>query len=147
MPNMRRYLKVDHILPDIKTRRKVGAIRELVALLGRGPEVPDPRLFLSVLIQEEARVSSVVEYGVALTHCRNDAVEEPVICLGVCREGIVFDGVDEVVRILVVIGWPTRHEQIYLRMVAELARLLREQSVRDRMLKAETAEEILNLLC
>ena len=146
MANLFRYLKPDLILPDMRSHKKAEAIRELVALLDGGTELREPKQFLSSLIRQENELGTVTENGVALAHCRDDAVRNPAICIGISPEGIRLQDSDEPVGILVVVAWPLKHERLYLSTVAELARLLREESVRDRLLKARTPEEALAVL-
>ena len=146
MANLFRYLKPDRILPDMRSHKKAEAIRELVALLDGGTELRRPKQFLSSLIRQENELGTVVEHGVALAHRRDDAVLSPAICVGIFREGIHLQDLDESVRILVVVAWPLKHEDLYLSTVAELAHLLREESVRDRLLEARTPEEALVVL-
>ena len=146
MPNLHRYLRPHRILLNMTSQNKVEAIRELVALLDGGTELRRPKQFLSSLIRQENELGTVAEHGVALAHCRDDSVLSPAICVGILREGIDLQGADGPARILVVVAWPLKHESLYLTTVAELARLLREESVRDRLLKARTPEEALAVL-
>ncbi|MCZ6635588.1 MAG: PTS sugar transporter subunit IIA [bacterium] len=141
---LRRYLRSDRILIDLKARKKEAAIRELTSLLE--PEVPDLRRFLSSLLQKEARFGSAVEKGVAIPHYRDDWVSEPVVCLGISREGIAFGNAPEPVHILVLIAWPLRHHQVYLKTVGELAWLFHNTSVRRLLMLAESSEEALEIL-
>ena len=145
MRNLNRLLRPDRILPDIASGKKVGAIRELAGLLKGSEEVQDFRSFLSFLIQEEARSGSAVENEVAIVHCRHDAVKEPAICIGMSRQGITF-AAEEAVRILVLIAWPNKHEDVYLKVLGELASLLHQESVRTLLLTGSTPEEALGFI-
>ena len=146
MPNLLRYLKLGRVLLGMRSHKREEAIRELVALLDGGTELRRPKQFLSSLIRQENELGTVAEHGVALAHCRDDAVLGPAICIGTLQEGIDLQDADESVRILVVVAWPLKHQGLYLSAVAELARLLREESVRDRLLEARTPEEALAVL-
>ncbi|MDA0748970.1 MAG: PTS sugar transporter subunit IIA [bacterium] len=147
---VQRYLRADRILLDMKATKKADAIREVAFLLEVSEEVPDFRRFLSMLFQKESRYGSGVGDGVAIPHYRDDRVQEPVICLGVSREGLEWGktgwGEKEQVQILVLIGWPYRNDDAYLNTVAEMARLLRLKAVRDKILDATTPEEVLKAL-
>ena len=79
----------------------------------------------------------------ALAHCRDDAVVSPAICIGILPEGLRLKDIADPVRILVVVAWPTKHRDLYLKTVAELARRLHEASVRERLLKARTPQQAL----
>ncbi len=143
--NLNKLLRPDRILPDITSDKKVGAIRELAGLLEGSEDMRDFRSFLSFLIQEEVRLGSVVENEVAIVHCRHEGVIEPAICIGMSSHGIPF-AAEEAVRILVLIAWPSKHEDVYLKVLGELARLLQQESVRTRLLTGSTAEDALDSL-
>ena len=143
--NLLRYLKQDRILVRMGARKKVEAIRELAGLLEDAPEISAFRQFLSVMIQKELRFGSGVGDGVAIPHYRDETIEEPVIGLGVSRNGIEW-GEGERVSIVVLIGWPNKHDQAYLKTVAEIARLLHEAPVRQALLNADSEIEVLEIL-
>ncbi len=144
MANLSRYLKEDRILVGMKAQKKGGAIRELASRMEDGPEISDVRRFLSGLFQQESQISTGVGKGVAIPHHRDDSVREPVIVLGFSQQGIDWGG-GELVHILVLIGWPAKHGQAYLKTVAEIARLLHMKSVREQLLKAQTPGKVLEI--
>ena len=144
MANLSRYLKEDRILVGMRAKKKGGAIRELVSRMADGPEISDVRRFLSGLFQRESQIRTGVGKGVAIPHYRDDSVREPVIVLGVSQEGIDWGG-GASVHILVLIGWPEKHGQAYLKTVAEIARLLHMESVREKLLKAQTPGRVLEI--
>lgn len=129
----------------MKARKKADAIREIGSLFEDGPEVSDLRSFLSKLFQKEASFTSNVEHGVALPHYRHQSVRIPVVGLGISKDGIDW-GEGDPAHIVVLVGWPDRHDQTYLQMVAEIAGLLRRESVRDGLLTATSSEEALAVL-
>jgi mannitol/fructose-specific phosphotransferase system IIA component (Ntr-type) len=140
-----RYLRHDRILLRMKSTRKVEAIRELAEQLSGAVEIPDLRRFVSAILQKESRFGSGVGRGVALPHYRDDSVQEPVVCIGLSEPGIAWDD-GETVHILVLIGWPLKHDQAYLKTVADLARVLHLQPVREQILAAGDGAEVLEIL-
>ena len=145
MSKIVRELKAEHILPGMAAQKKAGAIRELASVLEGSPEIPDFRRFLSALFQKEARFQSAVDKGVALPHYRDESVQGPAVALGISSGGIDW-GNDEVVRILVIIGWPDRNDEAYLKLVADIARWLHQDVVRAALQEAESVEEVMGIL-
>jgi len=141
-----RYLTEDRILLNMTARNKAEGLRELAALVENSAEIPDFRKFLSAVFQKESRFGSEVGEGVALPHYRDEKVKEPVICLGVSEKGIEWGetewGEKEQVNILILVAWPYTHADNYLKTVAEIARLLRMATVREKILGAETASDV-----
>jgi PTS system fructose-specific IIC component len=142
-----RYLREDRVLLRMTARKKAEGLRELAALVEDSVEIPNFRQFLSAVFQKESRFGSGVGEGVALPHYRDEKVEEPVICLGVSKNGIDWGeaewGEKEQVHILVLVAWPYTHEDNYLKTVAEIARLLRMAPVREKIRKAGAPSEVL----
>ena len=145
MAYLEKYLKEERIVTGMKARRKVEAIREVASTLEDAPEIPSFREFLSAIIQKESRFGTGVGHGVAIPHYRDDSVRGPAVGLGISREGIDWGEADSV-HILVLIGWPHRRDQAYLKMVSEVANLLRGDSVRRQLLEADTPGEVLEVL-
>ena len=145
MANLRRYLRKDRIQVRLRSKKKADAIRELGCLLESGPEITDYRRFLSKLFQQEAQMSSGVAEGIALPHYRNGTVVEPVIALGTSTPGIDW-GEEEPVHLVVLIGWPEKHAETYQKTVAEIARRLRSEDVRARLLEADGPDQVIEAL-
>lgn len=141
MPNLKQYLTPDRVILPLKSKRKVDAIRELASLYADSPSIPDFRRFLSSLLQKEQRFGSGVDKGVALPHYRDESIVEPVVALGVSRDGIDW-GEGHRVHILVLIGWPDKHQDAYLKTVADLASALRQKDVRSAILEATEARAV-----
>ena len=145
MANLARYIQADRVLLGMKPVRKKEAIRSLTQLLENAPEIPDFRRFVSAMFQKESRFGSGVGEGVAIPHYRDDSVAQPVVVVGVCPEGIDW-GDGQRVHLLVLIGWPPKHDQEYLKTVAEVARLLKQESTREALLLSGTPEEVIEIL-
>ena len=145
MANLARYVRPDRVLVGMKAIQKTDAIRMLTDLLQEAPEIPDFRRFVSAMFQKESRFGSGVGEGVAIPHYRDDSVAEPVVAVGVCPDGISW-GDDQTVHLLVLIGWPPKHDQEFLKTVAGVARMLIQESVREALLAAETSEAVTEIL-
>jgi mannitol/fructose-specific phosphotransferase system IIA component (Ntr-type) len=143
--NLSLYLRADRVVVPLDACRKAEAIREVASTFEGCGEVPDFRRFLSALFRKESRFGSAVEKGVTIPHYRDESVAEPVIGIGVSREGVAWDR-GERAHILVLIGWPDKHAQMYLNTVAELARVLHREKARSRLLEAEGAAEAVEVV-
>ena len=142
MSLLSQYLKPDCVKLPLSSTRKVDAIRELAGLFSDSAHVTDFRRFLSALLQKENRFGSGVEKGVALPHYRDESILSPVVGLGISTEGIDWgDGAG--VNILVLVAWPDKHQDAYLKTVAELASALRHDKIRSSILNSEDPSEVI----
>ncbi len=140
-------VRPESILPNLKSREKREAIREVVMTLEGDPRVRDLDSLLEEIYAREEMESTGLGNLAALPHARTDAVSDVVLAVGRSREPIAYGGPDgDSVRILFVMGTPKRMVQEYLRAVAALARLLKQEAFRTAILEAETREEILSAL-
>ena len=138
-------LTPERVVLPISSTRKVDAIREIACLFQSSCSVTDFRRFLSALLQQEQRFGSGVEKGVALSHYRDETIVDPVIGLGISKQGIDW-GDGSVVNILVLIGWPDKHQKVYLQTIAQLASALHQSSIRSKVLEATDTDTIVKAI-
>ena len=137
------------VILRLRSRKPVNAIREIVDLLasenGRR-KIANPQAFLKQVLAREQTHPSVVESGVAFPHTRTDLVDEIVIGVGRSRAGIPFGENQQRAHLIFVIGVPERLVSDYLICVGTLARLVKNEAIRSRLLSAETSHEFIDAL-
>ena len=135
-----------HVALRLRSRKLPNALREIVQLLAQNRKINDAENFLQQVLAREREHPSVVENGVAFPHARTDLVDEIVIGIGRSRAGIAI-GVDQRrARLIFVISVPERLVNDYLVCVGTLARLVRDDTTRSRLLHAETPREFIDAL-
>jgi mannitol/fructose-specific phosphotransferase system IIA component (Ntr-type) len=134
------------VILRFRSRKLPNALREIVQLLAQNRKINDAEKFLQQVLAREREHPSVVENGVAFPHARTDLVDEIVIGIGRSRAGIAI-GVDQQrARLIFVIGVPERLVNDYLVCVGTLARLVRDDATRSRLLHAQTPQEFIEAL-
>ena len=130
----------------LRSRKVPNALREIVQLLAQNRKINDAEKFLEQVLAREQAHPSVVENGVAFPHARTDLVDEIVIGIGRSRAGIPIGPDQKRARLIFVIGVPERLVNDYLICVCTLARLVRDEATRSRLLHAETPREFIGPL-
>ena len=131
---------------DLSAADGEDAIRAVTALLaGDSAVVNADRLALEILEREKLSPTAI-GYGVAFPHARTSQVREIVMAIGRSKGGIVFQGAEERVHFLFVIGAPPDRAAQYLALVARLARLLKSDEVRAQLMAAPDTTAFLNVL-
>ncbi|UCG00222.1 MAG: PTS sugar transporter subunit IIA [Spirochaetaceae bacterium] len=132
---------------ELEARKKNEALQELIELLHRAGKIQDPEAALAGLIAREKLTSTGIGSGIAIPHLLAEQAEETVMAFGRKREGLRFDSVDNqpVTLIFLIVG-PKHQEYAHLRLLSRLSRLLHDESFRQALLEAETAEEILRIV-
>ena len=107
-------------------------------------EIENPKQFLADLIRREQQSSTGIGKGVAVPHAHEDSIGRQILAIGISREGIDFDAIDNApVHIVALLGTPKKHQKQHMSLLAELSRLLQQQQVRDDLVEAADASEVL----
>jgi PTS system nitrogen regulatory IIA component len=139
-------LTPDRVVVPVSARDKAGVIAELTRRLversgGSFPEV------LGAVEEREAVLSTGIGFGVAIPHARSSAVSELTLICGVSPDPVPYDSIDgEPVRLFFLIVGPEASAGMHVRILSRIARLVRQESLRDRLCSAKTGDEFYNAL-
>ena len=136
-------LPPERVLLDLPTTDEKAAIRAVTALFRDDENVGDLDRLTTQVLDREALSSTALGSGVAFPHARTDEVRRIVIAAGRSRAGVPFQKGKERVNFLFVIATPPNQAPQYLAAVAKLARLLKSNSVREKLMQATGVEEFL----
>jgi mannitol/fructose-specific phosphotransferase system IIA component (Ntr-type) len=142
-------LTEQQVILRLRSRKPANAIREIVDVLASdisGRKIAKPEAFLKDVLARERTHPSAVENGVAFPHARTDLVDEIVIGVGRSRAGVPFGENQQRANLIFVIGVPERLLSDYLVCVGTLARLVKDETIRSRLLKAETPRAFIEAL-
>jgi mannitol/fructose-specific phosphotransferase system IIA component (Ntr-type) len=142
-------LHEQQVILRLRSRKPANAIREIVDVLASdisGRKIDKPEAFLEQVLAREQTHPSVVENGVAFPHARTDLVDEIVIGIGRSRAGIPFGENQQRAHLIFVIGVPERLLSDYLVCVGTLARLVKDETIRSKLLDADTPHEFIEAL-
>ena len=140
-------LRPETINLNLQARDKVGVLREVASLLSQSQRVANFEVFLDEILERERISSTALAYDVAIPHARTDQCNEILLAVGRSVAGVDF-GVpnSQPVRLVFLIGTPKRMVTEYLRVVGNLARLLRQDALRAQLLTAPDAASFIQLL-
>ena len=130
----------DRVVLDLRADDGAAAIRAVTGVLAGHPGVADAARLADEVIERERLSSTAMGGGVAFPHARTALVKEIVVAVGRSTEGVPFAGSQEKVHFLFVIGTPPDRAPQYLALVGSLARLMRGEAVRQKLLAAPDAE-------
>ena len=142
-------LNEKQVVLRLRSRKPANAIREIVDVLASDMsdrKIVKPEAFLEQVLAREQTHPSAVENGVAFPHARTEVVDEIVIGVGRSRAGIPFGESQQRAHLIFVIGVPERLLSDYLVCVGTLARLVKDEATRSRLLNAETSREFIEAL-
>jgi nitrogen PTS system EIIA component len=141
-------LSVDQIIPEMKATERWTAIVELIDLLVQKGHIQsgDRDSVLAALRQREETMSTGIGFGIAIPHASSNCVTQVVAAFGRSSTGIEFDSLDNSpVRFIVLFIVPKDQFQVHLRTLAAIAKFLNDKTVRERLGRAGSSEEILSI--
>lgn len=102
---------------------------------------------LRMIWERESRFSSAVGRGVAVPHARLPHLEKPLIAVGRFAKPVPFSAPDNApVRLLFLILTPAATPVAQLRILGRIAALMSNETFRRKLMRAKTAESMLELL-
>lgn len=143
-----RYLEERFFVRDLRARTKDGVLKELADCLSQDREVRDPKLLLEMLKKREALGSTAIGSGVAIPHGRSLAIASIKVLFARHSKGVDFDSPDgEPVRLFfLIVAPPQDRNNEYLPLLGQIAELVKEAKVRERLLKATTFADLREIL-
>lgn len=145
VPGLSSLLAAGGIHRDLTGDTKPAVLREIVARLPLPPDV-DREFLVTVLEAREAMGSTGLGDGIAIPHVRNPIlihVPAPFVTLCLLRHPVEFDAVDgKPVHALFSVISPT--VPVHLRILAQLAMVLRDGELRGVLASRAPAERILD---
>ncbi|MGD0016942.1 MAG: PTS sugar transporter subunit IIA [Verrucomicrobiia bacterium] len=122
---------------NLCARDKTPALREVAELLAQHQSIHNFEVFFQEILARERVSNTALGHDVAIPHARTDQCAKILIAVGRSSEGVDFETKDgQRVHLIFLIGTPKQMVTDYLRVVGNLARLLRQDDVRRRLLEA-----------
>lgn len=121
-------------------------LRELVSIVfdtstNGGDEV------LRAVQDRESVLSTGIGNGVAIPHGKSAAVPELRMAAGLTRESVDFDALDgQPVKLFFLLVGPESAAGAHIKALSRISRLVRKDSVRDRLMQAASAQEFFDVL-
>jgi mannitol/fructose-specific phosphotransferase system IIA component (Ntr-type) len=140
------FLDERQVILRLRSRKLPNALREIIQVLAQSRKVDNAKGFLERVLAREREHPSAVENGVVFPHARTDLVDEIIIGIGRSRAGLPIGADQQRGRLIFVIGVPERLVNDYLICVGTLARLVKDEATRLRLLHAETPREFIEAL-
>lgn len=127
---------------------KDGTLAELVGLVvgSQGLEAERDEIYRAVC-EREYVLSTGIGEGVAVPHAKYNGLGGLIMAAGVSREPVDFGALDgRAVQLFFLILGPEAAAGAQVRVLSRVGRLMRDESLRERLLAAGSAERFLRIL-
>jgi len=134
-------LAPDRVRVPLTARDKSGILRELTSVLVARSGGEETDVLHAVREREESQ-STGYGYEVAIPHGRSPTIPELAVVAGVSSAPVEYGAMDgRPVRLFFLVVGPESAAGQQVRALARIARLVRRDSVRERLIRATTADE------
>jgi mannitol/fructose-specific phosphotransferase system IIA component (Ntr-type) len=145
--NLKKILTKDSILPELKADTKQGVIEEVIAFMAASGKLTSREAAVQAVLAREAKMSTGMQNGVAIPHGKTNAANQLVAAIAIHRAGVDFVAMDgKLSHIFIMTLSPENRAGPHIQFLAEISKLLSQPELREKLLNAATADEILGLL-
>ena len=140
-------LQPDCVKVPLSGKDKLSVIKELVDLLDVNKLLTDKDEVLQSVMNRENTRSTGIGSGIAIPHGKCKGVKELVMTIGVSRQGIDFQSIDDKpVYIVVLLASPMDKTGPHIQALARISRLMLDESFRNKLRNAPSAKDLYDLI-
>jgi mannitol/fructose-specific phosphotransferase system IIA component (Ntr-type) len=144
--DLQELFQPEDLVVDFAPADKWEAIAALVEHLVRRGKLAaqDGSAVLQQVLARERSMSTGMERGVAIPHAAVEGVRGVLACMGIVSrpEGLAFGSIDaRPARLVILLVIPRAQKLLHIRTLADVARVLGIDSVREALLSARTPAE------
>jgi len=145
MKRISELIGTDHMILDLAAQDKFQAISELIKILGNSEYVVNQQDFVDHTIQREKDFPTGLENGTALPHSRTTAVTDLIMAFGRSKQGVDFGAPDgKPAHLIFLFGVPRGEVKDYLKTIAQLSRMLKQDRFRKGLMRAREPKGVLS---
>jgi len=137
-----------HRIVFLNEPNKKDALFALAENLAAAPQIKNRHEFTTEILKREELMSTALGRGIAIPHVRLPSITDLVVSVGISRADIVdFHPMDdEPVRLIFMIAAAQNQHAYYLQTLSWFSTKLKNKELRSALLKAQTEQEVYNLL-
>jgi fructose-specific phosphotransferase system IIA component len=135
------------IKTPLQSKDKAEVLRELVQILKDAGEINDYDAVLTAIQAREEQMSTGLQDGIAVPHGKTPAVSSLKIAIGIAPQGIDFNSLDgQPSKLFFLLVASPDQAGPHVEALAEIAKLAQSKAFCKALIKAESAQEVVDLL-
>jgi nitrogen PTS system EIIA component len=139
-------LDKEAILMDLQSKDKIGILNEMVAPVARITGI-DHKEIVRVLMERERLGSTGIGGGIGIPHGKLRNLEKLVLGFGLSRQGVDFESMDGYpTHLFFLLITPEHATDLHLKLLARVSRLLKKEPLKQMLMKATSADEIIAII-
>ncbi len=142
------FLNIDRIKILNPEFSKNEILNELIDFTAGTYDFSDLEFVRGQIFHREELMSTGIGLGLAIPHIRTDQVTNPVITIGIAKEGILdYNTIDDKpIKIIFLIFVGKDQHQIHVKLLSKIVTELKDPEFIDKLSLAKNAEEVMEML-
>lgn len=137
------FLVPEAIIPSLRSTDKESVVKEMVETLAKAGLVKNAAQAVEVLLEREKLGSTGIGQNIAVPHAKSEEVKNLALGVGISEKGVDFEALDgDPVNIIFMVIAPIDATGLHLKVLARIARLLKDKVFRNSLRSCKTAENI-----
>ncbi len=126
---------------------KKDALDQMVDLMAKSGKIRDVEKYRKGVYAREEESTTGIGEGIAIPHCKSDAVREPGLAAMTMADGVDFDSLDgEPANLFFLIAAPNTEDNVHLDVLSKLSVLLMDEDFTARLRQAKDVSEFLRVI-
>ncbi len=131
------------IILNLKANTKMEVIEEMIDLLYKNGRIKNKSGVMQDLLEREKAMSTGIQQGIAIPHCKSKEIDEIIMSVGIKRDGINFDSIDgKPSRIFVLILTPEGIFGPHIRVLMMVSSILGKETERKKLLSYDNTKSV-----
>ena len=144
---IRELLAVESIDLNVRANTKKEALDKAVKLMAKSGKISNVDMYRKGVYDREDESTTGIGEGIAIPHCKSDAVKKPGLAAMVIPEGVDFDALDgEKVHLIFLIAAPNTEDNVHLEVLSKLSVLLMDEAFTNKLKNAKSVKDFLNII-
>ena len=126
---------------------KEDVLKKMVSLMVKSGKINDEQKYLDGVFKREEESTTGVGEGIAIPHCKSDAVDRPGLAAMILPDGVEFDSLDgQPVNVIFLIAAPDTEDNVHLDVLSKLSMLLMDEDFINSLKAAKSVDEFLKVI-
>lgn len=135
------------ILLDGRVADKKAALDQMVELMDASGKLRDKETYRQGLYAREQEGSTGIGEGIAIPHCKSDAVIKPGLAAMVVKDGVEFESLDgQPAHLFFLIAAPNTEDNVHLDVLSRLSVLLMDEDFTNKLRQAASVSEFKQII-
>ena len=140
-------LSLDTIDLKAKAKTKEQVLDQAIKLMAKSGAIKNIKTYKQGVLEREKISTTGIGEGIALPHCKSNAVTKPHLAAMVIKDGVDFKSLDgQKAKLLFLIAAPDTKDNVHLDVLAKLSRLLMDDKFKNSLLKCTSKAQFLKAI-